>query len=179
MNKHKALIILIAITPISGLYGQSSFSGIEQLVGHCWQAPFADQKKHDTHCFEWMYGQSFIKDQHLVCGDGANYAGMTIYSSADNRVKYRYFNSLGGISDGEVKTHNAELLFPEEIYKNGSEQQIFSTKWKLLSDSYISIMSQIMADGISKPIWEMTFKQIDINNNVLIKRDRNGNLMCK
>ncbi len=179
MNKKSLLILIMPWISVFELYAQSTFSGLEQLAGYCWQAQFADQKKYDTHCFDWMYGQSFIQDRHLVCGDGSNYAGTTIYSANKGEVKYRYYNSLGGISDGEVAYKNDELIFPDETYKNNELLQTYSTTWKLSSNGYVSEMWQKYLDEPDKLIWQMSFKRIDIKENLLITEDDKGRLLCR
>jgi hypothetical protein len=41
------------------------------LVGHCWQGTFPDGKATDGHCFSWIYGSKFVRDEHVVhSGDG-------------------------------------------------------------------------------------------------------------
>ena len=36
------------------------------LVGHCWKGTFPDGKATDEHCFSWIYGGKFVRDEHVV-----------------------------------------------------------------------------------------------------------------
>ena len=61
------------------------------LVGHCWKGAFANGNDTDEHCFSWIYGGKFVRDEHVVHRDGRPDAfGESIYmwDSAAGRLEY-------------------------------------------------------------------------------------------
>ena len=158
------------------------FSGLMPLVGHCWQAPFPDGKKIDTHCFTSVYNGAFIKDQHVVCGDDQAYYGETWYThdKTSNSVNYRYYNSLGGISDGSVQFQDQRLVFPDESYENNGQTTTYRTDWQLTEGQYVSNMWQqdhAAEDGWKK-VWHMVFKQVDLSQQNVVQFNHQRELHC-
>ncbi|MCB1582140.1 MAG: hypothetical protein R3E90_05630 [Marinicella sp.] len=158
------------------------FKGFEQLVGHCWQATFPDGLKVDTHCFSDVYSGAFIKDQHVVCGEGQPYLGETwyVFGHNNNQVSYRYYNSMGGVSDGSVEYKDNQLLFPDETYEKNGQQIVYRSNWALSEDQYQSQMWQMDAKVESgwKKIWEMTFKKIELNKQNVAQYNEKHQLTC-
>ena len=76
------------------------------LVGHCWKGTFPDGKATDEHCFSWIYGGKFVRDEHVVHrGEGhADGLGESIYvwDAASKQLQYLYIESAGGFSRGTV-----------------------------------------------------------------------------
>ncbi len=62
-----AAAFLLFISLVAQANTTAQFAGLDQLVGHCWQATFPDGQKIDTHCFSDVYSGAFIKDQSLHC----------------------------------------------------------------------------------------------------------------
>ena len=93
-------------------------SAFDFLAGHCWRGEFEGSKASDTHCFTWVFGGKHLRDVHVVSGDGPEYRGETIYSvdGPSGGVIFRYWNSLGGVSDGRMEFENDEILAPSETY---------------------------------------------------------------
>ncbi len=181
----RKIIVLISILLTSILYthpSRAEFSGLEQLIGHCWQAAFPDGKRVDTHCFSEVYGGVHIKDEHVVCGPGAPYYGETWYSvdRKDSNITFRYFNSIGGYSEGVVKFDGQQIYFPEERYQQGTKEVVYKTIWTLSQDQYISEM--LRKDDQHEtgwlPIWVMTFGQIDLAQQKIAARNSQQQLHC-
>ena len=66
---------LAAITLLAGLGAlpaaaqpASPYQPLSFLVGYCWKGTFADGKVTDEHCFTWVYGGKFVRDQRVVHG---------------------------------------------------------------------------------------------------------------
>lgn len=180
----KYLVVLLMCSGASladGAQPPSKYPGLSSLVGHCFQAPFPQGGAIDTHCFSDLYQGQFIVDNHLVCGDGKNYRGKTIYAvrADDQKVIYRYHNSLGGFSDGEVTFDAGVLHFPEESYqqKNGSAK-VYRTQWKLNESGYQSVMDERMPSGEWKAIWQMDFEKTS-EQDAVAQVDAIGQLQCK
>jgi hypothetical protein len=122
-----ALTAALAIAPASAETAPDPFKPFEYLVGHCWTGTFPGGKATDTHCYEWMLGRQFIRDRHEVKGDGPPYAGESVYylDGATKTVKYRYWNSDGGVSDGTFEVEGELTRVPEDIFrgKDGKVQK--------------------------------------------------------
>lgn len=146
-------------------------SGVEEdrlaplrfLVGFCWRASFPEGASDDTHCFTEMYGRSFIRDRHLVQGHDPDYRGETIYhvDSATNQISFRYWSSIGGVSDGVAVSVEGGVLFPAEhhVREDGSEVDMRSSIKQEGADRYVSVAEQLV-DGHWRELWRMTFTKL-------------------
>ncbi len=159
------------------------FGQLNQLAGHCWQAEFSDGKRVDTHCFSEVYDGAFIKDEHVVCGGQKPYYGETWYAfnKSSSSVSYRYFNSLGGVSDGEVSFAENTLYFPEEHYKKDNQTLVYKTTWTLADGQYTSEMLQLdqTLDSGWKPVWKMQFNKVKLSEQTVVTRDQDSALRCQ
>ncbi len=180
----KYLVVLFMISGASqadDTQPSSKYPGLSSLVGHCFHAPFPQGGAIDTHCFTDLYQGQFIIDDHLVCGDGKNYRGKTIYAvrADDHKVIYRYHNSLGGFSDGEVRFDAGVLNFPEESYqqKDGSAK-VYRTQWQLNETGYLSVMDERLPSGEWQAVWQMAFKKTS-DQEAVAQVDAAGQLQCK
>ena len=179
----KALMILFTLLLSSPTIIAEPFGNLQQLTGHCWQADFPDGTKTDTHCFSEYYGGAFIVDEHVVCGAGAEpYYGSTWYArdAESGAISYHYYNSLGMVSSGSVTSADQQLLFPDETYQQNGQTVVYKTSWTLGEQRYTSVMAQQDDNQASgwKPVWEMTFKQTDLADQQLVKRNTQHQLTC-
>lgn len=133
------------------------------LVGSCWRGTFADGKNVDTHCFSRMYGEAFIRDVHLVRGDNPDYRGEAIYQwdPAGEQIKYRYWNSLGGVSDGVLTTEGGRIIAPGErhVENDGGVIEIRSVMQQSGDDTYSSIAEQKTETGWVQ-MWKVEFSRL-------------------
>ena len=44
----------------------TAYQPLAFLVGHCWKGTFPDGRSTDEHCFSWIYGGKFVRDEHVV-----------------------------------------------------------------------------------------------------------------
>lgn len=130
MGTLKHAVIALAVFAAASARADATpdyFKPLDYLVGHCWIGAFPDGKATDTHCYEWMLGREFIRDRHTVRSEGPDYAGEAVYhfDGATKSVKYRYWNSAGGVSDGSVEVAGNLTRVPEDIYrgKDGKVQK--------------------------------------------------------
>ncbi|WP_223788145.1 hypothetical protein [Marinicella meishanensis] len=185
--KTRTLLLLLISGPSlaadTAVKAPNPFAGLLPLVGHCWQATFPDGKKIDTHCFTSVYDGAFINDQHVVCGEGEPYAGETWYAhDADNNtVNYRYYNSIGGVSDGTVVTNGEQLLFPDETYENKGQSITYRTTWDLSEGQYVSNMwrQDATVEGGWVPVWQMVFKQVALADQSTAVYNEQRQLICQ
>ncbi|MGJ8663631.1 MAG: hypothetical protein ACSHWU_08270 [Marinicella sp.] len=173
------LVLIALLTSSIAAAGEQRFGLLNDLAGHCYQASFPDGEKIDTHCFSEKYNGAFIVDDHVVCGKGEPYYGETWYAAeGENKaVKFRYFNSLGGVSEGPVSFQESQIVFPEEKYRSGSEETTYKTVWTVAEKQYTSDMVQLQ-ESKWQPVWQMLFKQVDWEEQQVVTRDDALNLRC-
>ncbi len=178
----KCKTALIIIMTLNFNIVMAQFNTLEQLRGHCWQAPFPDGKRIDTHCFSDVFGGAHLKDEHIVCGPGEPYYGETWYSAEgkDSTVTFRYFNSLSGFSQGGVIFDGQYIYFPEENYQQGDKEVTYKTIWTLKKNQYISEMLQQddQHEKGWKPVWSMVFKKVNLANVSAVARNEKHQLYC-
>lgn len=137
------------------------FAGMGYLAGHCWLGSFPGGKLTDEHCYEWVYGDVFVRDRHVVRGGPAEYLGESLYAWDARRggLSYHYWDSTGGTSHGEVKQEADALVFPADEYESDGEAILFRANWKRLDDQrYEAVTEQKSADGW-KEIRRITYRR--------------------
>lgn len=110
------------------------------LAGTCWQGEFPDGNATDTHCFDWVFGGQHLRDTHVVKGKGEPYRGETLYSwDAENqRIAFRYVNSLGGYSDGHFEQQGDLLIAPERYVGEQGEIIEMRSTLERAGDGYVA-----------------------------------------
>jgi hypothetical protein len=125
-------------------------SPFDFLAGHCWRGEFPDSEAVDTHCYTWVFDGKHLRDVHVVSGDGPDYRGETIYSvdGASGDVIYRYWNSLGGVSDGRIEFEDGAILAPGEKYvgEDGKPRE-FRSRLRRLDESSYEVQSEERVDA--------------------------------
>jgi len=118
----------------------------EPLMRACFSAPIADTQAVDTHCFTDVMG-TFVRDRHIVPG-APDYSGETLfhYDDENEELTFRYFNSIGGVSEGTASFQSREISFEEETYIGlDGEEQFFRGRYYDLSErGYSSITEQLV-----------------------------------
>ena len=120
------------------------------LVGHCWKGTFADGKVTDEHCFSWIYGGKFVRDEHVVHRDGApDGFGESIYvwDAAAGRLEYLYIESAGGYSRGTVTTDGDALVFPAAGYRENGAEQVYRSRWQRAGADAYDVTTEFQARG--------------------------------
>jgi hypothetical protein len=166
----RAIVCTLAVATIASATDapvpEKPLQPLDFWVGHCWEGKFADGKATDRHCFEPMLDGHFVRDRHVVRGEKPDYSGETIYwfDAATKRIKYMYFNSIGGVSTGTVDAQGERLQFPSEEYKLGDGQvQTFRTSWdRDGTDGYIARTEQ-QAPGKWVEVWKVHFSRVANN----------------
>ncbi|MDY7097624.1 MAG: DUF1579 family protein [Pseudomonadota bacterium] len=132
------------------------------LAGSCWTATFPDGGATDTHCWDKMLGDAFIRDVHVVEGRAQPYSGESIYGvdPASGHLGYTYYNSLGGISEGRVLVFGDRIEFPGETHTTAEGQTIVmrSIMRRTGDDSYSMTTEQETPEGW-RPLWSMQFER--------------------
>ena len=116
------------------------------LVGHCWKGTFPDGKVTDEHCFSWIYGGKFVRDEHVVHrGEGhPDDLGESIYmwDAASKQLQYLYIESAGGFSHGTVSGEGDALVFPPTSYIERGETQTYRSRWEPAGQDAYDVMTE-------------------------------------
>lgn len=141
---------------------ESPLSAFEFLAGHCWQGAFENGAV-DTHCFTWVYGGKHLRDAHVVRGEGPAYRGETIYSvdGESGGVIFRYWNSLGGVSDGRIAVEDGALVSSGEVYVGGDGvAREFRSTLRRLSDERYEALTEELVDGEWRGASRVEFRRL-------------------
>jgi hypothetical protein len=142
---------------------QERLSPIAFLAGHCWAGAFANGGT-DTHCFQPVYGGRFIRDVHEVKDPKTGkvvYGGETMYfwGSVEARIRFIYWNSAGGVSEGTVLREGDRLTFAERHADAGQEQQMRNF-WTQEGPDQYSVTTQRLKDGVWETSFTMTLRKV-------------------
>lgn len=98
------------------------FAPVAELAGHCWSGAFPDSQARDLHCWEWVLDGNFLRDRHRVTGGESAYSGETFYGwdAEAGKLRFWYFNTLGGVSTGTVERDGERWLF-RELYSGSGD----------------------------------------------------------
>ena len=131
------------------------------LAGSCWKGAFPDGRQVDEHCFEWIYAGQFLRDRHTVTGGKAPYGGETIYyfDAASKQVRYLYINALGGNSQGTVSVQDGTLVFPEESYSDGKQQQTYRSSWRRDGENAYRVLTEQKTTDGWKEAWHIRMER--------------------
>ncbi|MGZ8311019.1 MAG: SRPBCC family protein [Allosphingosinicella sp.] len=123
------------------------------LAGHCWRGQFATGEA-DTHCFEPVYGGQHVRDRHEVTGGSAAYRGESLYSVDGGTVTYTYWNSLGGVSRGTMRTEPGRLSFGDETYRGPDGRELrMSTFWRRAGeDAYEAVTESADSPSMNRTV---------------------------
>jgi hypothetical protein len=114
------------------------------LVGHCWSGTLPNGKQSDRHCFKWIYDQKFIRDEHVVTGDGPDRPGESIYfwNAASKTLEYLYIESGGGSSKGTVVSEGNTLVFPVTSYVEDGKKITYRSRWVRTGDDSYDVVTE-------------------------------------
>jgi hypothetical protein len=125
---------------------ETALAPLAFLAGHCWVTQVGEGGT-DTHCYEWMHGGRQLRDRHVVRGKDPDYFGETIYAynGERERVEYRYWNSLGGVSDGRVAVAaDGALEFLDDRYVGADGAvYLFASEMRQPADGKYRFVSRV------------------------------------
>lgn len=158
MRKMLTGLTLAALAPaLAGAEPIEALRPMAFLAGHCWKGAFADGKRTDEHCFEWMYDGKFLRDRHVVRTPGRpDYGGESIYywDSETRQINYLYLENLGGLSRGTAEAAADGLVFPPARYVEGGQALTYRSRWTRLDPATYEAHNEIQGkDG-----WVTAFK---------------------
>jgi hypothetical protein len=123
---------------------------LEFLAGSCWTGVFPGSETFDVHCYDPVFGGQFVRDVHAVPQGADVYRGETLYhwDGEAGEIRYRYYNSIGGVSDGTAVADGDRIRFPDETYRGeDGTVRVFSTVWERSSaDGYRVVTQELVED---------------------------------
>jgi hypothetical protein len=132
----------------------SPYEPLKFLIGHCWKGTFPGSERTDEHCFSWMYGGKFVRDEHVVRGgDGHELqSGESIYlwDAASAQLEYLYVESSGGYCRGAVSPQKDALVFPPALYVDpqSGEARNIRSRWQRTADDVYEVATEFeVRDG--------------------------------
>jgi len=128
----------------------AAYQPLAFLVGHCWRGTFPDGKATDEHCFSWIYGGKFVRDEHVMHRAGqADAFGESIYlwDGASGRLEYLYIESAGGYSRGTVAGDKDALVFPATSYSEQGGTQTYRSHWQRAGENAYDVVTEFEVDG--------------------------------
>lgn len=142
----------------------SPYAPLAFLVGHCWKGTFPGSAVTDEHCFSWVYGDKFVRDQHVVHrGAGkADDLGESIYvwDATAQELQYLYIESAGGFSRGAVRSEAGTLVFPPARYTENGEEQLYRSRWRPLAPDTYEVVTEFEVKGTWTPRLRVQMRQV-------------------
>jgi hypothetical protein len=159
--------LLLSTLPANGAADatiESALAPLAFLAGHCWVTQVSEAET-DTHCYEWMHDGQQLRDRHVVRGKSPGYLGETVYAynGERKRVEYRYWNSLGGLSDGYVESAaDGSLRFLDDRYVGpDGVVHVFSSEMRRPADGRYTMVSRYKEGEAWKEMWSRDFSRLD------------------
>lgn len=157
------LLLLPAAVTAADAPVESPLAPLAFLAGHCWVTRIDNGRETDTHCYEWMHAGKQLRDRHVVKDDKPEYLGETIYAynGERKRVEYRYWNSLGGLSDGYLEVApDGTLRFLDDRYvEPDGVQYVFSSEMMQPGEAQYRIVSRYKDGDDWKEMWTRLFER--------------------
>jgi hypothetical protein len=147
-----------AQAPVAG------YQPLAYLVGHCWRGTFPGGTVSDEHCFSWVYGGKFVRDQHAVHhSDGKpDELGESIYvwDGAARQLQYLYIESAGGFSRGTVASEGDALIFPATPYVEKGVTQTYRSSWRRVGEDAYEVLTEFLVKGSWTPGFSLHMQQV-------------------
>ncbi len=144
--------------------GPSPYQPLAFLVGHCWRGSFPGSEVTDEHCFSWVYGGKFVRDEHRVHhGEGhADDLGESIYlwDAAAKQLQYLYIESDGGFSRGSVSGDTRALIFPPASLAQDGQEQTYRSRWERAGADAYDVVTEFLIKGEWKPGFSMHMQRV-------------------
>jgi hypothetical protein len=142
----------------------SPYQPLAFLVGHCWKGTFPDGAVTDEHCFSWIYGGKFVRDEHIVHrGQGKpDGYGESIYlwDESSSKLEYLYIESAGGYSRGTVSEEPGALVFPPATYVESGESQTYRSRWQRSGSDAYDVVTEFQAGDRWVPGFSLHMQQV-------------------
>jgi len=159
-----AAIVLAGMSmPAPAQAPPSPYQPLAFLVGHCWKGTFPDGKATDEHCFSWIYGGKFVRDEHVVHGEGhPDGFGESIYvwDPASRQLQYLYIESAGGFSRGAVSGEGDALVFPPSSYLEKGQTQTYRSRWQPAGQDAYDVVTEFQVQERWVPGFKLHMQKV-------------------
>jgi hypothetical protein len=144
----------------------SPYQPLAFLAGHCWKGELPQQgqsKQIDEHCFAWMYGGRFLRDQHVVRDPSGKttYQGETTYywNAPAKQIEYIYIEDRGGHSEGQVHPVGDALNFPATDLVDGGRTTTYRTRWQRAGETAYDVVTEFKKGDGWVTAWTVHMQQ--------------------
>jgi hypothetical protein len=154
---------LLPAAPAAAAPPPSPYQGLAFLVGHCWKGTFPGGKVTDVHCFSWVYGDKFVRDEHVVHrGPGQDDRGESLYlwDAARGQIQYLYIESAGGFSRGSVSREGDVLVFPPSHYTENGAEQTYRSRWQRSGEHAYEVITEFSVKGAWTPGFRVHMQEL-------------------
>ena len=158
-----AAVAAVAIVGAPSVAADDPLAPMSFLVGSCWKGAFpGGGNVTDTHCFEPVYGGTFIRDRHIVEGAPRPYAGETLYrwDAATRTIRYAYYASDGGHSDGTARAVDGTLVFDDRYSGADGAALVMRATWTRAGDDAYEALTEAQEGGVWKAKFKVRFQRV-------------------
>jgi len=143
---------------------EAAYQPLALLVGHCWKGTFPASQVTDEHCFSWIYGGKFVRDEHVVHrGEGRpDDFGESIYlwDSTSGELQYLYIESAGGYSRGTVTGTQDALVFPAATLTDHGRTQTYRSRWQRSGDDAYEVVTEFRESERWVPAFSLHLRRV-------------------
>ena len=152
--------MLLALVAAAQAASPDRLAILAPLVGGCWRAEFSATVA-DTHCFEAVYNGAHVRDRHEVRDGGKTvYAGETVYSADGPDVVFTYFNSLGGVGHGKVRSAAGGIGFTGTMRSAPDQKpEAIGSEWRILDSDHYEVRTLVQGSA-GTPHKPLTFTRV-------------------
>ncbi len=139
--------------------GAERFAPVGELAGRCWVGRLGEGKGRDVQCFDWAIDGRFLRNRHRLTGPGGVYQGETLYGwdPGQGVLRYWYFTSLGGVSEGTVERQGEGWVFRER-YRGSEGEMELRTAFSRDGDDAFSVDTRVLREGRWEPFGAVRFE---------------------
>ncbi len=140
---------------------KAHFDPLAPLVGKCWIGQFEGTEIRDLQCWEWVHQDRFLRNEHRVTGAPSPYSGETFYGwdAETETVRFWYFNSLGGVSKGELGEEDGRPVFYES-YGDESQDTHIRSRIDFDGPDRFTMVSEKLVDESWQPFMNIAFTRV-------------------
>ena len=125
---------------------ESGFSHLANLAGHCFEGVEEASGDQELRCYEWVFGDKFIREHLTVKVGDETYKGETLYSfdAGENHLDFTYWSSDGGVGEGSGTAVDNGIEYGEERFRTpDGHVMVLQQRLEVVSDtSFVFAMYQ-------------------------------------
>lgn len=141
------------------------FAPMAFLADPCWQGPFPDGQKIDSHCVKWFQRGRYLREHNELIGSNPPYGGETTYywDQTAKKIAYIYLAN-DGISTGTVVAEDGVIKFSDEHYVGTEGEMRLRSEIKCTGPNEHTRQSWIVgSDSGTTPMLNGTYARKPLN----------------